>query len=148
MPMISEYLTEIKKITNNLGCFEVSSAGIKLENTSNETQAKASASIINLIVNHESQETYENGQKGLFVTLSDQSHCYFIPDNLELTGSIINSIQFTEPAHVSKIIKLLRKQAVFNALIASCVRIRNIRLDFDISSYMFEVPMKVSKIPK
>lgn len=137
MPITSQYVDEIKKITNNLGVFNVESTGIKLENPLIRSQS--SASLINLIVNHESQETYENGQKGLFVTLADQSHCYFISDNPELSGTTIKSIQFTEPAHVTKIIKLLRQQAIFNALIASCVRKRNNRHDFDVTSYMFEV---------
>lgn len=140
MPITSQFVDEIKKITNNLGVFDVDSTGIKLENPSSDVQPESPASLLNLIVSHESQNTYENGQKGLFVTLADQSHCYFISDNLELSGTTIKSIQFTEPAHVTKIIKLLRQQALFNALIGSCVRKRNSRHDFDVTtSYMFEI---------
>ena len=137
MPITSLYVEEIKKITNNLAVTDVDSTAIKLENPLNDVQT--STSLINLIVNHESQGTYENGQKGLFITLADQSHCYFITDNPELSGQTIKSIQLTEPSQVTKIIKLLRQQAIFNALIGSCVRKRNSRQDFDATSYMFEV---------
>lgn len=130
MPVTTLLVEEIKRITNNLG---VVGAEIKSE----QSDVNAASSLVNLIVQHESQGTYTNGQKGLFVSLSDQSHCYFICDNSELTGTVIKSIQFTEAAHVTKIIKLLRQQALFNALIGSCVRQQNNRQDFD--SFMFEV---------
>lgn len=145
MPVTTQIVDEIKKITNDLGVFgdethREASTTIKLENFSNtngDLQKEATTSLINLIVHDESQGSYENGQKGLFITLADQSHCYFISDNPELTGTIIKSIQFTEPSHVIKIIKLLRQQALFNSIIASCVRKRSNRQDFD--CYMFEV---------
>lgn len=142
MPVTTQLVEEIKKITNDLGVFGEEppreAPTIKLENPSNGDQQKdATTSLINLIVHAESQGSYDNGQKGLFITLADQSHCYFISDNPELTGTTIKSIQFTEPSHVIKIIKLLRQQALFNSLIASCVRKRSNRQDFD--CYMFEV---------
>lgn len=136
MPVTTQMFDEIKKITNNLGVFGEENSGIKLENSSGDIH-KDPTSLVNLIVNHESQGLYDNGQKGLFVTLADQSHCYFVSDSPELTGTMIKSIQFTEPAHVTKIIKLLRQQALFNALIASCVRKQGGRQDFD--CFMFEV---------
>lgn len=139
LPVTSQIVDDIKKITN-LGVFgDETPVTIKLENssTASEDRNDEPASLINLIVNRESQGSYDNGQKGLFVSLADQSHCYFVADNAELTGTIIKSIQFTEPIHVTKIIKLLRQQAIFNALIASCVRKQNNRQDFD--CYMFEV---------
>lgn len=135
MPVSSVLLEEIKKITNNLAVVGEEVVTIKLENS--ESVKEAPGSLLNLIVNYESEGSYENGQKGLFVTLADQSHCYFISENPELTGTIIKSIQFTEPAHVTKIIKLLRQQALFNSMISSCVRKQNTRQDFD--SYMFEI---------
>lgn len=139
MPVTTQIVDEIKKITNNLDVSGEEIPVIKLENSiaSSEVQNDPPASLINLIVSRESQGSYENGQKGLFVSLADQSHCYFIADNSELTGKTIKSIQFTEPTHVLKIIKLLRQQAIFNALIASCVRKQNNRQDFD--CFMFEV---------
>lgn len=133
MPVTSQIVEEIKKITNNLGVFGEESVVIKLENPIQNEDG----SLVNLIVGAESQGSSNNGQKGLFVTLADQSHCYFISDNVEMTGTMVKSIQFTEPSHVTKIVKLLRQQALFNALIASCVRKQSNRHDFD--CYMFEI---------
>jgi mediator of RNA polymerase II transcription subunit 1 len=134
MPVTSAIVGEIKKITNNLGVFGEDQPAIKLENP---PEAAKDGSLVNLIVNSESDGAAANSQKGLFVTLADQSHCYFISDNAEITGTTVKSIQFTEPSHVMKIVKLLRQQALFNALIASCVRKQNNRQDFD--CYMFEI---------
>lgn len=129
---------EIKKITNSLGILgEETVVVVKTENPLISTPSKDPKSLINLIVERESAGSYTNGQKGLFVSLADQSHCYFINDNPELTGTVIKSIQFSEPSHVVKIIKLLRQQALFNALIASCVRKPGHKQDFD--CYMFEI---------
>jgi mediator of RNA polymerase II transcription subunit 1 len=126
-PIASRIIDEIKKITS-LSVLEDKSP-VKSESDSN--------SLLNHIINLESEGSYPNAQKGLFVSLADQSHCYFISDNPEMTGLNVKSIQFTEPSHVTKIIKLLREQALFNALIASCVR-QNGKQDLE-SCYMFEV---------
>lgn len=130
-PISTAVVDEIKRITN-LNVFEESTA-VKVENQ----MTVEPSSLLNLLVNVESQGSYVNCQRGLFVSLTDQSHCYFISDNPDLTGINLRSIQFTEPSHVTKIIKLLREQALFNALIASCVR-QNSRQDIE-SCYMFEV---------
>lgn len=37
----------------------------------------------------------------------------------------MHSVPFTEPSQVPLIIKLLRKQALFNTLISSCIRVSN-----------------------
>lgn len=137
-PIAMSVIDEIKRITN-LGVFEETSrstSSIKIENSSVEMH-KEQTSLLNLIINIESQGMHNDSQKGLFVSLADQSHCYFISDNPDLSGMSIKTIQFTEPAQVVKIIRLLRSQALFNALIASCVR-QNSRQDLE-SSYMFEV---------
>jgi Mediator of RNA polymerase II transcription subunit 1 len=135
MPVTSQIIEDIKKITNNL-CVEI--AGVKVGDVKVENPVKVvDGSLVNLIVDAESLGSSDSGQKGLFVTLADQSHCYFITDNPEMTGVVVKSIQFTEPSHVTKIVKLLRQQALFNALIASCVRRQSNRQDFD--SYMFEI---------
>lgn len=136
MALSAQFVEQIKKITNNLGVFGNESVGMKLENS--EQPNEVPSSLINLIINNESQGTHENGQKGLFVNLADQSHCYFISENSELTGTTVRSIQFSEPSHVTRILKLLRQQAIFNALIASCVRKQGVHEDC-IESYMFEV---------
>ena len=133
MPTSSAIVDEIKKITNNLGVYSEETVVFKTENGG---EPKVT-SLLNLIINQESESTYENGQKGLFVTLADQSHCYFISDNNEATGTVVKTIQFTEPSHVTQIIKLLRQQSLFNAIIASCVRKQSSRQDLD--SFMIEV---------
>lgn len=135
MAITAQIVDEIKRITNHLGVFGDESPSIKLENSLDAPKEVAS-SLVNLIVSTESDGLYTNGQ-GCFVSLADQSHCYFISDNPELTGTVVKSIQFTEPTHVTKVIKLLRQQALFNALIGSCVRKQNNRQDFD--CYMVEI---------
>lgn len=60
--------------------------------------------------------------KGLIVTLPDQSHCYFMTDNREMAGESVATIPFTEPRQLFDVVRLLRQQAMFNALIESCVR--------------------------
>lgn len=137
-PLSSKIVDEIKRITN-LNIFEELSArpAVKAENSVSIDPQNQQNSLLNLIINLESQGIYSNCQKGLFVSLTDQSHCYIIPDNPDLTGINVKSIQFTEPSHVTRIIKLLREQALFNALISSCVR-QNSRHDPE-SCYMVEV---------
>lgn len=135
-PMSSSIVDAIKRITN-LGVFEEASrSSVKIENSSIEVQ-KEQNSLLNLIINVESQGVHQNASKGLFVSLVDQSHCYFICDNPDLTGISVKTIQFTEPSQAIKIIKLLRAQAIFNAIVASCVR-QNSLQDLE-SSYMFEL---------
>lgn len=136
MPLNQQTVEDIKKITNNLGVFGDQQTVFKTELAPAES-ASAFTPLVNLIINLESEGANENGQKGLFVTLADQSHCYFISDNNDHQGTVIKTIQFTEPSHITQIIKLLRQQALFNALIASCVRKHNSRQDFD--CYMIEV---------
>lgn len=136
MPLNQQIVDDIKKITNNLGVFGDQPPAFKTELATVEPTTTFTP-LINLIINLESEGANENGQKGLFVTLADQSHCYFVSDNNDLTGTVIKTIQFTEPSHITQIIKLLRQQALFNALIASCVRKHNSRQDFD--CYMIEV---------
>jgi len=55
-------------------------------------------------------------------TLPDQQHCYFMTENKNMEGVLVCSIPFTHPAHVPQILVYLRQQALFNCLIASCVR--------------------------
>lgn len=78
--------------------------------------------IMGLVANSVVDGAGANLQKGLFVTLPDQCHCYFMTENSQLQGEVIKSVPFTEPSQVLEIIKLLRGQAVFNTLIGSCIR--------------------------
>lgn len=43
-------------------------------------------------------------------------------NNSDLQAYIVQTIPFSHPAHVSKILPLLRQQALFNSFIASCIR--------------------------
>lgn len=99
---------QIKIITG-----ESSSGIIDLENSS---------SLIRLIVEYASTGAANNIAKGLFVTLPDQHHCYYMNENKNLEGIVVSSIPFTEPQHVSKILVFLRQQALFNQLLSSCIR--------------------------
>ncbi|XP_058459353.1 mediator of RNA polymerase II transcription subunit 1 [Malaya genurostris] len=78
--------------------------------------------LISLIVQLETNGVVDDITKGLFVTMPDQYHCYYMTTNKNLQGTVISSIPFTEPQHVSKALILLRQQALFNQLLTSCIR--------------------------
>jgi len=78
-----------------------------------------------------------SNNRGLFVTLPDQQHCYFMTETPDLLGQLVTDIPFRHPAQVPVIVDVLRRQAVFNTLIASCVRVNSLE-DVD-TSIMFEV---------
>ncbi|XP_059085634.1 mediator of RNA polymerase II transcription subunit 1-like [Tigriopus californicus] len=75
--------------------------------------------------------------RGLFVTLPDQQHCYFLSDPPDFQGVMVSTIPFTHPNSVPSIIGHLRQQALFNTLIESCARVNSIQ-DLE-KSVMFEV---------
>ncbi|KAH8369874.1 hypothetical protein KR093_001338, partial [Drosophila rubida] len=83
---------------------------------------EGSLSVMNLIVQTASKQIIRNIQKGLYVNLPKETHCYFLTDNRKLQGTMLSSLQFTEPAQVPKIIAFLKKQSLFYTLLASCVR--------------------------
>ena len=78
-----------------------------------------------------------SSNRGLFVTLPDQQHCYFLTETDDLKGQLVEYIPFRHPNQVATIIDLLRRQALFNTLVASCVRANSLE-DVDTST-MFEV---------
>lgn len=78
--------------------------------------------IMTLIAYSESESKIQALDKGLFVSLPEQCHCYFLTESNHLCGYMVNSIPFSDPQQVAKIVNILRQQALFNALIASCVR--------------------------
>ncbi|XP_039963319.1 mediator of RNA polymerase II transcription subunit 1 isoform X1 [Bactrocera tryoni] len=80
------------------------------------------SSIMNLVVQTASEQQLKNSQKGLFVNLPDQTHCYFFTENKQLQATLVSSIPFTEPMQVPKILDFLKRQALFYTLLASCVR--------------------------
>ncbi len=63
----------------------------------------------------------------LFQTLPDQMHCYFMTDLPDTPSIMVSSIPFSHPACVGDILAVLRRQAAFNTLIQSCVRVNSIQ---------------------
>ncbi|KAH8419522.1 hypothetical protein KR222_004074, partial [Zaprionus bogoriensis] len=88
----------------------------------NQPNEAGTRTVMNLIVDTASRQAIRNTQKGLYVNLVRETHCYFLTDNRRLQGTMISSLPFTEPAQVPKIIAFLKKQALFYTLLSSCVR--------------------------
>ncbi|KAH8286138.1 hypothetical protein KR054_003220 [Drosophila jambulina] len=86
------------------------------------TPPTAPTTVLNLIVQTASKQAIRNTQRGLYVNLPKETHCYFFTDNRKLQGTLVSSLPFTEPAQVPRIIAFLKKQALFYTLLASCVR--------------------------
>ncbi|XP_033334430.2 mediator complex subunit 1 isoform X2 [Megalopta genalis] len=106
MPMCMELLRRIQKVTE-LECGDIS----------------APHPLLSLIIQHASDGQLDcRNNRGLYVSLPDQQHCYFMTENKNMEGVLVCSISFTHPAHVPQILVYLRQQALFNTLIASCVR--------------------------
>ncbi|XP_063975232.1 mediator of RNA polymerase II transcription subunit 1 [Diachasmimorpha longicaudata] len=106
MPMCVELLNQIQKVTE-LDCIDVSPP----------------QPLLSLIVQHSSLGQLDSrNNRGLYVTLPDQQHCYFMTENKSMEGVLVGSIPFTHPAHVPRILGYLRQQALFNTLLTSCVR--------------------------
>ncbi len=60
-------------------------------------------------------------------TLPDQMHCYFLTDLPDSKAVMVDSIPFTHPACVKDILAILRRQAAFNTVVESCVRVNSIQ---------------------
>jgi len=96
------------------------------------------APLLTLITKQASEGSLDpSNNRGLFVTLPDQQHCYFMTETPDLIGQTVEYIPFRHPNQVPSIVDILRRQALFNTLIASCVR-KNSLEDVD-TSIMFEV---------
>ncbi|KAG6440718.1 mediator of RNA polymerase II transcription subunit 1 isoform X2 [Manduca sexta] len=80
-----------------------------------------------------------NLSKGLFVNLPDQTQCYFVCESRGLEACVVSSVPFTHPSHVPALLACLRQQALFNALLASCVRLQTKQVVELESVLMFEV---------
>ncbi|XP_061390181.1 mediator of RNA polymerase II transcription subunit 1, partial [Musca vetustissima] len=78
--------------------------------------------IMSLIIQTASEQQTKTNQKGLFVHLPDQTHCYYFTENKLMKSTLIHSVPFTEPSQVHKILEFLKKMALFYSLLASCVR--------------------------
>ncbi|XP_043647280.1 mediator of RNA polymerase II transcription subunit 1 isoform X1 [Drosophila teissieri] len=86
------------------------------------TPPSSPTTVLNLIVQTASKQAIKNAQRGLYVNLPKETHCYFFTDNRKLQGTLVSSLPFTEPAQVPRIVAFLKKQALFYTLLASCVR--------------------------
>ncbi|XP_058065412.1 mediator of RNA polymerase II transcription subunit 1 [Anopheles bellator] len=84
--------------------------------------SSSTSTLMALIAQHASGGAVTDLSRGLPVVLPDQSHCYYLTDNPALRGVMVGSIPFTEPQHVPKLLVYLRRAAVFNQLLASCIR--------------------------
>ncbi|CAH0585806.1 unnamed protein product [Chrysodeixis includens] len=80
-----------------------------------------------------------NLSKGLFVYLPEQTQCYFPCETRGLEGCLVTSVPFSHPSHVAPLLACLRQQALFNTLIASCVRMQSKQFVELESVLMFEV---------
>ena len=57
--------------------------------------------LLELIIKNCSQEQLSpSNNRGLFVTLPDQQHCYFLSDHYSLKGVSVSSIPFQHPSQV------------------------------------------------
>merc|ERR1719420_2568021 len=100
--------------------------------------SKNDAPLLTLITKQASEGSLDpSNNRGLFVTLPDQQHCYFMTETPDLIGQLVEFIPFRHPNQVSAIIDILRRQALFNTLLSSCVRTSSLE-DVDTST-MFEV---------
>lgn len=79
--------------------------------------------ILNLVTQEYSNGSINNIEKGLFVALPDQVHCYFMTDTPNLEGVMVSSISFTLASQLPQVFAILRQQLAFNTLVGSCIRV-------------------------
>ncbi|XP_054285871.1 mediator of RNA polymerase II transcription subunit 1 [Macrosteles quadrilineatus] len=92
--------------------------------------------LLTLITQHVSKGKLDT--RGLLVNLPDQQHRYFMTDSPGLEAVLVRSVPFTLPQHVPAILNLLRQQALFNSVVASCIR-PNSKLGEQDKTVMLEV---------
>jgi mediator of RNA polymerase II transcription subunit 1 len=98
----------------------------------------ANSPLLSLVTRQASEGVLDPANnRGLFVTLPDQQHCYFLTETPSLVGQLVEYVPFRHPQQVSAIVAVLRAQAQFNTLIGSCVRTNSLE-DVD-TSVMMEV---------
>ncbi|XP_043245650.1 mediator of RNA polymerase II transcription subunit 1-like [Amphibalanus amphitrite] len=87
------------------------------------TEAPVAQSLLSLIARVSSDGKMEGRpDQPLYVQLPDALHCYYMEGGAELVGAVVDAVPFTHPAHVPPLLTVLRAQALFNTLVASCVR--------------------------
>ncbi|KAG8199086.1 hypothetical protein JTE90_016223 [Oedothorax gibbosus] len=108
IPMATNLVRDIQNITN-----------AKIPDCSDLGNAPP---LLSVIINDTSNGKLSPGDQGLWVTLPDQHHCYFLNSSPDLQGVMVSSIPFTHPTHVPQILVFLRQQMLFNTVISSCIR--------------------------
>nr|XP_042903353.1 mediator of RNA polymerase II transcription subunit 1 [Parasteatoda tepidariorum] len=108
IPMATSLVKDIQSVTNAKipDCGDLSNA----------------LPLLSVIINDASSGKLSAGDQGLWVTLPDQHHCYFLNSSSDLQGVMVSSIPFTHPTHVPQILVFLRQQMLFNTVISSCIR--------------------------
>lgn len=87
---IEELINQISDLTlvGNNGQPINTITNVKIEGSNSEVSTvSTNTSLINLIIQHESENNMQSSKKGLFVSLADQVHCYFFSDNKDLKVS-------------------------------------------------------------
>ncbi|XP_033102158.1 mediator of RNA polymerase II transcription subunit 1-like [Anneissia japonica] len=104
----------------------------------------ASAEPLNSLICRHAQDptllldTRPNSHNKFYVTLPGEQHCYFINEcNKDMKGVIVSTIPLTCTSQAITIVTALRQQAVYNTLLASCVRSDTCKDESDVS--LFEV---------
>lgn len=106
IPMATNLIKKIQAVTN-IECADMTTC----------------QSLLFLIIKDTSEGKLEcRSDQGLYVTLPDQHHCYFLNAINDLQGALVSAIPFTHPTHVPQILVFLRQQMLFNTVIGSCVR--------------------------
>ena len=75
----------------------------------------------------------------LLQSLPSQWQCYFLCETRALDGCVVSSVPFTHSSHVPPLLAALRQQALFNELVASCVRLQSKQVMELENVLMFEV---------
>merc|ERR1712223_1114388 len=85
------------------------------------TSDRKTLPLMDLIIKNSTKDQLSPANnRGLFVTLPDQQHCYFLSDRASLKGILVSSIPFRHPSQIPEILDILRQQTLFNTLIESC----------------------------
>ncbi|XP_067138483.1 mediator of RNA polymerase II transcription subunit 1-like [Centruroides vittatus] len=121
IPMATNLIKKIQAVTN-IECADMTTC----------------QSLLSLIIKDMSEGKLEcRSDQGLYVTLPDQHHCYFLNAINDLQGALVSAIPFTHPTHVPQILVFLRQQMLFNTVIGSCVRPTS-KQNID-SAWIFEI---------
>lgn len=106
-----------------------------------ENELNSLISLLTKVLISKDQKPLPNCHSQAFYTvLPDQNHCYYVNNDdivngclkgtnfsTFLSGILIETIPFTHPTHVSRILVYLRQQVLFNVILGSVIRQLNIK---------------------